>query len=117
MSTHKKRMFCDQQGDVLQIVDDREVEDVRDYRLASIRRRANRAIEEAVPEYKQRNIAMGIVTGDEKAELLAKINEVRGYCNGLEDQINQVSWDGEESTRAQACDEIEAVSWNFVSQL
>ena len=59
---------------------------------------------------------MGIITGDEKTELLAKINEVRGYCNGLEDQINQVSWDGEESTRAQACDEIESVSWSFVFQ-
>ena len=113
MSTHKKRMICDKQGNVLQIIDNRQVEDVRSHRLSRIRKRANRAIEEAVPEYKQRNIAMGIITGAEKTNLLAKINEVRDYCNALEQEIDDVSWDGEESSCAQACDEIEAVSWGY----
>ncbi len=117
MSAHKKKVICDPQGNIVQVVDNRQVEDVRSYRLSSIRRRANRAIEEAVPEYKQRNIAMGIIEGAEKTNLLAKINEVRDYCNALEQEINDVSWDGKESTRAQACDEIEAVSWGFTSQL
>ena len=117
MSTHKKRMICDKKGNVLQIVDNREVESVRAHRLSRIRLRANRAIENSVPEYKQRNVAMGIITGAEKTAILAQINEVRDYCNDLESQIEAVEWDGEESTKEAACDSIEAVGWSFVSQL
>ena len=113
MNTFKKTVVCDQEGNILRVIDNRQVEDVRSHRLSRIRKRANRAIEEAVPEYKQRNIAMGIIKGAEKTNLLAKINDVRDYCNALEQEINGVSWDGEESTRAQACDEIEAVSWGY----
>ena len=117
MNASKKTVVCDQQGNVLRVIDDREVEIVRAYRLSRVRKRAGAAIESAVPEYKQRNIAMGLITGAEKTQLLAKLNEVRDYCNGLEDQINNVSWDGKTKTKHQACDEIESVGWSFVSQL
>ena len=112
MSSHKKRMICDTSGAVLSVIDERQVEDVREHRLFSIRRRARVAIEEAVPEFKQRNIAMGIIKGAEKTKLVKAINDIRDRCNNLEEQINSVAWDGNESTRAQACDDIEAVSWN-----
>jgi hypothetical protein len=113
MSNFKTTMICNANGTVQSIIDEREVEAVRDHRLDRIRKRAQRHIMEAVPEYKQRNIAMGIITGAEKTALVGKINEIRDYCNGLEDQINAVTWDGEESTRAAACDSIEAVGWDY----
>jgi hydroxylamine reductase (hybrid-cluster protein) len=113
MSNFKTLMICNQNGSVQSIIDEREVESVREYRLRQIRKRAARLIEEAVPEFKQRNIAMGIITGSEKTALLSQINAVRDYCNGLEDQINSVEWDGEDDTRASACDEIESVGWNY----
>ncbi|QDP54684.1 MAG: hypothetical protein Tp1124DCM412911_20 [Prokaryotic dsDNA virus sp.] len=113
MSNFKSHMRCSQDGSVIDIIDEREVEAVRTYRLSRIRKRAAWAIEADVPEYKQRNIAMGIIKGAEKTALLAKINAVRDYCNGLEDQINAVVWDGKEETRAQACDQIESVGWNY----
>ena len=117
MNTSKKTVVCDQEGNVLRVIDDRQVEDVRAYRLSRVRKRAGAAIESAVPEYKQRNIAMGIITGTEKTTLLASLNEIRDYCNTLESQINDVQWSGKAKTRASACDQIEAVGWAFVSQL
>ena len=113
MSNFKSHMRCNQNGSVIEIVDEREVEAVRTYRLSRIRKRAARCIEAVVPEYKQRNIAMGLITGSEKTALLAKLNVVRDYCNELEDQINAVVWDGKATTRAAACDEIESVGWNY----
>ena len=113
MSNFKTLMICNQNGSVQSIIDEREVEPVREHRLRQIRKRATRLIEEAVPEYKQRNIAMGIITGSEKTALLSQINAARDYCNGLEDEINAVTWDGEDETRAAACDAIEAASWQY----
>jgi len=113
MSNYKSTMRCSQDGSIIEIIDEREVEAVRTYRLSRIRKRAARHIEEVVPEFKQRNIAMGIIKGAEKTSLLAKINSVRDYCNGLEEQINSVAWDGKASSRASACDEIESVGWNY----
>ena len=113
MSNFKTLMICNQNGSVQSIIDEREVEPVRKHRLKQIRKRAARLIEEAVPEFKQRNIAMGIISGTLKTTLVSKINAIRDYCNGLEDQINSVEWDGEPETVAAACDEIESVGWNY----
>jgi hypothetical protein len=113
MSNFKTLMICDVNGNVVKIIDEREVEPVREHRLRQIRKRAARLIEEAVPEFKQRNIAMGIISGAEKTALLSQINAIRDYCNGLEDEINAVTWDGKAGTRAAACDAIEAVSWQY----
>ena len=113
MSNYKSTMRCAQDGSVIEVIDEREVEAVRSYRLSSIRKRAAREIEESVPEFKQRNIAMGVITGSEKTALVAAINVVREYCNGLEEQINAVTWDGEADTRAEACNAIESVGWNY----
>ena len=49
MNTSKKTVVCNQEGNVLRIIDNREVEDVRAYRLSRVRKRANRTIEDAVP--------------------------------------------------------------------
>ena len=54
-----------------------------------------------------------VLSREPKKPLLAKINAVRDHCNGLEDEINAVVWDGKEETRAQACDQIESVGWNY----
>jgi len=113
MSNFKTHMRCNQDGSVIEIIDEREVEAVRTYRLSRIRKRAARCIQEVVPEEQQRYIAMGIIKGAEKTALLAKINVVRDYCIGLEEQINAVAWDGKASSRASACDEIESVGWNY----
>ena len=113
MSNFKTHMRCNQDGSVIEIIDEREVEAVRTYRLSRIRKRAARCIQEVVPEEQQRYIAMGIIKGSEKTALLAKINVVRDYCSGLEEQINAVVWDGKASTRAEACDEIESVGWSY----
>jgi hypothetical protein len=111
MSNYKTVLVCDRNGNTLQVIDEREFEAVREHRLRQIRKRAARLIEEAVPDFKQRNIAMGIISGSEKTALLSQINAIRDYCNGLEDEINAVTWDGKAGTRAAACDAIEAVSW------
>jgi hypothetical protein len=113
MSKIKTVLVCDKNGSTLRVIDDREFDAVREHRLKQIRKRAARLIEEAVPEFKQRNIAMGIITGSLKTTLVSKINAIRDYCNELEDEINAVEWDGKPSTLADACDSIEAVGWNY----
>ena len=95
----------------VEIVDDRDFASVKAFQLASIRGEARRRILALAPEYRQMNAALGLLPPAEAAALKAHIDQVRTQSNTLEGQVEAVTWDGQESSRAAACDAVQAVIW------
>lgn len=95
----------------VEVIDDRDFAGVKEFQLAAIRAEARRRILAQAPEYRQMNAALGLLPPAEAAALKTHIDQVRAQSNLLEQQIEAVTWDGQESTRAAACDAVQAVVW------
>jgi len=98
-------------GQVLTI-DERIFSHCVEYQLKIIRERAKDLILEGAPEYKQRNAALGLLSDTEANAIRAHIESVRTISNQKEAEILAVIWDGQESTRAAACDAVQNVRWD-----
>lgn len=107
--THLEREYSPD-GSV-RVIDDRRWIDVVAWQIASIKGQAGDRILAVAPEYTQRNAALGILSLDEFDRVCAHISTVRRECDALEARIAAVKWDGRESTRAFACDAVQAVTW------
>jgi hypothetical protein len=93
------------------LVDQREFYSLKEYQLHYIRERAKELIVEQAPEFKQRNAALGLLTDAEANAIRAHIQSIRTISNQKESQIEAVTWDGDPTTHAAACDAIEAINW------
>ena len=93
------------------IIDERLFSDCVSFQLQEIRKTAMEKILIAVPEYKQRNAALGLLSAQEEQQVKDAIQEIRTISNSLEQQILSVSWDGQESSRAAACDAVQNIRW------
>jgi len=92
------------------IIDERLFSDCVSFQLQEIRKTAMEKILIAVPEYKQRNAALGLLSTEETEEIKQKIQQIRIISNQLESGINSVVWDGTEETRPLACDAVQSYS-------
>ena len=105
-----KQYIYNQDGQ-LTIVDERNFNDCKNQQLKYIKEKAMELIIAAVPEYKQRNAALGLLSDEESEQIKNTIQNYRNISNSLEQQILTVIWDGTEETRAAACDAIQSVTW------
>jgi hypothetical protein len=96
------------------VVDNRVFSAVVENQIAAIKLAASEEILTRYPTYKQSNAALGILDSVEETEIKDRINEIRTYSNALEDQIGAIVWDGTAKTRIKACDDVQAVVWNYV---
>lgn len=110
MSVFKETTFDEQLGEYV-INDQRVFSECVDFQLKQIRQKARDLILENAPEYKQRNAALGLLSAQEEQQVKDAIQEIRTISNSLEQQILSVSWDGQESSRAAACDAVQNVRW------
>ena len=93
------------------VIDERDFNDVQTFQLQTIKAKAMELILAAVPEYKQRNAALGLLSSQETQQIKTAIQDIRNISNTLEQQILAVTWDGDEATRPAACDAIQDVRW------
>lgn len=110
MKIFKHHEINSQTGESLTI-DDRLFSDCVYYQLLQIRERSKELILAAVPEYKQRNAALGLLTEEETQQIKDSIQAIRTISNQKEAEINAIIWDGQESTRAAACDAVQNIIW------
>jgi hypothetical protein len=97
--TISKVLICDENGNVFS-EDNRVFSHLKEFTLASIKQAAKEEILSRYPEFKEREIRNGI-------------ESIRLYAHSLEDRVLAVQWNGQESTRVAACDEISSISWNY----
>lgn len=90
------------------IEDDRTVEGTRADHLERLRAACTASILSVAPEHTQRNAALGIVPSE---PIVEAISARRDLYHALQASIIAVAWDGQEGTRAAACDAIEAIRW------
>ena len=107
MSTAKH--FINVDGQVTE-QDDRTVEACAAFQVAMLKEACQRAILADVPDYKQRNAALGLLSEQEEAFVRAAITLCRNRCAALEAQVAAIAAD-HGLTRTQACDAIQAVLW------
>lgn len=110
MSHIKVQVFNEETGQY-EFVDERNFAFCVNYQLKTIRETAKEKILAAAPEHKQRNAALGLLDPVETQALKDAIQAIRAQSNLYESQINAVVWDGQESTRAAACNAVQAVRW------
>lgn len=94
--------------------DTRYFPDVVAVAILGIKKAAEEEILSRYPEYKQRNLGMGILSREEETEMRLGIDAIIAYSHQLEAQVNAVTWDGTEETRAAACDAVQTIYWNYV---
>jgi hypothetical protein len=94
------------------IIDNRIFSHCVEYQLKTIREQAKELILAGAPEYKQRNAALGLLSDAEANAIRAHIESIRTISNQKEAEILAVIWDGQEFTRAAACDAIQAIRWD-----
>lgn len=99
----------------ISVVDNRNFYAIKAFSINQIKESAKEEITNRYPEFKQRNLAMGILTAEEEREIRHGIESIRIYAHNLEDAVNAITWDGNEETRAAACDAIQSISWNYSS--
>jgi hypothetical protein len=92
-------------------LDDRIFSDCVIYQLEQVRNTAKELILAAVPEYKQRNAALGLLSDQETQQIKDTIQAIRTISNQKEADINAIVWDGQESTRSAACDAVQNINW------
>ena len=92
-------------------IDNRTFANTKEMQLQYIRERAKELILQVAPEFKQRNAALGILNEQETQFIKNYIINIRNISNEKEIEINAVTWNGDPSTRAAACDQIESVVW------
>ena len=105
-----KHYIYNENGEIT-IIDNRNFLDCKMFQLKYLQETAMKKILAAVPEYKQRNAALGLLTVEENEEIKTFIQNVRNECNLLEEQVNSIVWDGQEETRAAACDAIQSIAF------
>lgn len=93
------------------IIDDRDFYHCKQFQLKELRNIANKMIISSVPEYKQRNAALGLLSNEETQQIKDSIQAIRTISNQKEAEILAVVWDGQESTRAEACDIVQRIFW------
>ena len=106
----KEQIFNEVTGQY-EFIDERNFQFCVEYQLKVIRETAKEKIIKGAPDHKQRNAALGLLSDDETNQLKTLINSIRAISNSLEQQILNVSWDGDESTRSIACDLVQNVRW------
>lgn len=105
-----KEYLYDKEGN-LTIIDERNFNQCVAYQLQRIKEKAKELILAAVPEYKQRNAALGLLSDQETQQIKDSIQAIRTISNQKEAEINAIVWDGQESTRAAACDAVQNIIW------
>lgn len=110
MKITKEYIHDEYSGSVI-LIDNRIFEHCVIYQLKIIRERAKELILAAVPEYKQRNAALGLLSNEETQQIKDSIQAIRTISNQKEAEILAVVWDGQESTRAEACDIVQRIFW------
>lgn len=110
MKIFKQYTFNPESGQTT-LFDDRNFSDCVIYQLQQIRSKAKELILAAVPEYKQRNAALGLLSNEETQYIKDTIQAIRTISNQKEAEINAIVWDGEESTRSTACDAVQQINW------
>ena len=108
---HTKQQIFNELTGQYEFIDERNFQFCVDYQLKVIKETAKEKIIAVAPDYKQRNAALGLLSTEETDELKNLINSIRAISNSLEQQILNVSWDGDESTRSTACDAVQNVRW------
>ena len=93
------------------IIDNRIFSECVNNQLKEVRERAKKMIIDVVPEFKQSNAALGLLSQQEIDDMKNHIQTIRNQSNALEAQINAIVWDGQESTRSSACDSVQAIFW------
>jgi len=93
------------------LIDDRDFYHCKQFQLKELRNIANKLIISSVPEYKQRNAALGLLSDEETQQIKDSIQAIRTISNQKEAEILAVVWDGQESTRAEACDIVQRIFW------
>ena len=91
------------------IEDDRQPELTRSEQLNRLREACTASILHAAPEHTQRNAALGIVP---MQPVVDAINVRRDHYHALAAQLAAIVWDGQDITRTDVCDEMEAVQWS-----
>lgn len=92
-------------------LDERVFQDCVTKQLQTIRQKAQDLILEVAPDYKQRNAALGLLSTQEIDEIKTSIQTIRTISNSLEQEILNVNWDGQESSRPAACDNVQTIKW------
>jgi len=110
--TFIKQVIYDEETGQSYTIDERVFDFCLNNQLQTIRNRAKDLILEGAPEYKQRNAALGLLSDAEANAIRAHIESIRTISNQKETEILAVIWDGQESTRAAACDAVQAVRWD-----
>ena len=67
---------------------DKGLPEVQAEQIATLREAAHVAILADVPEYQQRNAALGVLSAEETAEVVAAINAHRATCNDAEAAVH-----------------------------
>jgi len=111
MSIAKHTIYDEGTGESYTI-DERVFDVCVNHQLQTIRDRAKELILVVAPEYKQRNAALGLLDQNQADQLKQDIQTIRAISNSKEAEILAVTWDGQESTRAAACDAVQAVRWD-----
>jgi hypothetical protein len=110
--TFIKQVIYDEETGQSYTIDERVFDFCLNHQLQTIRNRAKDLILEGAPEYKQRNAALGLLSDAESNAIRAHIESIRTISNQKEAEILAVIWDGQESTRAAACDAVQNVRWD-----
>lgn len=92
-------------------VDTRVFADCVVFQLACARTRASEVIFAVAPPHTQSNAALGLLSSDESVELRQHIWRTREHYAVLKARILSVTWDGNEASRAHACDCVMACCW------
>jgi hypothetical protein len=95
-------------------IDNRVFSVVVEAAILGIKKSAEEEILARYPEFKQRNLGMGVLDRTEETEMRLGIEGIVAYSHELEAQVNAVTWDGTEETRAAACDVVQSIYWNYV---
>jgi len=91
------------------LIDLRVFSIVKQNQIKAIKDRAMELILEKVPEYKQRNAALGLLSNEETDKIKQDIQNIRILSDQKESQIESIVWDGNKETEAAACDAVELI--------
>jgi hypothetical protein len=111
MKIFKEIINREDTGEII-IIDEREFSHCVEHQLKVIKEHAKELILKTVPEYKQRNAALGLLSQAETDQVKTDIQNIRSISNQKEAEILAVIWDGTENTRSNACDAVQSVRWD-----
>jgi hypothetical protein len=106
-----KHYIHDESTGIISVIDSRNFYHCKEHQLNQIKTTASNIILHAAPEYKQRNAALGLLSDEETQQIKDSIQAIRTISNQKEAEILAVVWDGQESTRAEACDIVQRIFW------